>query len=85
LVRVPLSEKNDKIESPCRVLSHVQHFLKTDYTEYSVQPNIRFEPNIRPNNRFSQIFVKTDYSAEYSDKTEYSVLTDYSKVLNNRF
>jgi hypothetical protein len=53
--------------------SHVQHFLKTDYTEYSVQPNIRFEPNIRPNNRFSRIFVKTDYSAEYSDKTEYSV------------
>ena len=45
----------------------------TDYTEYSVQPNIRFEPNIRPNNRFSRIFVKTDYSAEYSDKTEYSV------------
>ena len=43
--------------------SHVQHFLKTDYTEYSVQPNIRFEPN----------FVKTDYSAEYLDKTEYSV------------
>jgi hypothetical protein len=35
-----------------RFLSHVQHFLKTDYTEYSVQPNIRFEPNIRPNNRF---------------------------------
>jgi hypothetical protein len=28
-------------------------------------PNIRFEPN----NRFSRIFVKT----EYSDKTEYSV------------
>jgi hypothetical protein len=54
-------------------MSHVQHFLKTDYTEYSVRPNIRFEPNIRPNNRFSRIFVKTDYSAEYSDKTEYSV------------
>jgi hypothetical protein len=52
-------------------MSHVQHFLKTDYTEYSVQPNIRFEPN----NCFPRIFVKTDYSAEYS----------FSENLKNKF
>ncbi len=42
-------------------LSHVQHFFKTDYTKYSVEPNIRFS-KIGKNNfyYFTKITLNKD-------------------------
>ncbi len=49
-----------------RSVSHVQHFFKTDYTEYSVEPNIRFpevfpEYSLKPNIRLKRIFVSVKF------------------------